>query len=431
MEADNSGEGSGGVPVQQQEGPNFEVMLRQIWEQQNENARQVASQFQVLTGRLEGLESRGAPAVSTSLLSSGGGSAEHATPQSSGPQSQLEPQGQTSGPSGQSTGGNAAPTQTYSGRDEGRPKPTQPNPHRFSGEDTTEYPQFRGLLEAKLRIDAAAIGGMDELVWFAFGRLKGTAAGRIWAWMNWAKDTERFTLVNLFQEMDKSFDDPQKQNKALAELNAARQGGRDLRTFLSDFDRLILEARGWSWDDSVRKGFLKAALDKKYLRALIGSVESSEYREFCSDLQRIDNQLSEVANLDRRRPNQAPGSTNTAKDNPSSSGGGDSMEWQPTGDTFVSAAKTRRKTGPPAKWVSKEELERRKENQLCLRCGSSEHYLRSCKYGPAKKPDSSKGKGVQAAATKSKKKKAKETCCGGDSDSEDSGSGSDSEESKD
>jgi hypothetical protein len=40
-----------------------------------------------------------------------------------------------------------------------RPKYTTPYLERFTGEDESIYPIFRGLLEAKLQTDAQAISG--------------------------------------------------------------------------------------------------------------------------------------------------------------------------------------------------------------------------------------------------------------------------------
>jgi hypothetical protein len=40
-----------------------------------------------------------------------------------------------------------------------RSKYTTPHPERFIGEDESIYPIFRGLLKAKLRTNAQAIGG--------------------------------------------------------------------------------------------------------------------------------------------------------------------------------------------------------------------------------------------------------------------------------
>jgi len=50
---------------------------------------------------------------------------------------------------------------------------------KFDGKDLNFFPQFEGLLRAKLEIDGEAIGGEKERVWYAFGRLTGDAAARI------------------------------------------------------------------------------------------------------------------------------------------------------------------------------------------------------------------------------------------------------------
>ncbi|POS81946.1 hypothetical protein EPUL_006757, partial [Erysiphe pulchra] len=45
---------------------------------------------------------------------------------------------------------------------EARPSHSQPHTENFSGNDVSEYPQFRSLLESKLQIDARAIGSEEE-----------------------------------------------------------------------------------------------------------------------------------------------------------------------------------------------------------------------------------------------------------------------------
>ncbi len=45
-----------------------------------------------------------------------------------------------------------------------RPKPRLTDPERFDGANTSFFPQFTGLLEAKLQIDAASIGNEKERV---------------------------------------------------------------------------------------------------------------------------------------------------------------------------------------------------------------------------------------------------------------------------
>jgi hypothetical protein len=53
-------------------------------------------------------------------------------------------------------------------------------------------------------------------------------------------------------------------------------------------------------------------------------------------------------------------------------------------------------------------MARRKKANLCLRCGSSDHYIRQCHLGPIKKPNTTtaciKKPKSSAAAAKSKKR---------------------------
>jgi hypothetical protein len=68
------------------------------------------------------------------------------------------------------------------------------------------------------------------------------------------------------------------------------------------------------------------------------------------------------------------------------------MDWEATQTTSASAAiartsrlKDQGKTR--AKWVSQQEITRRKEADQCLRCGSEGHYIGQCRLSPARKPD--------------------------------------------
>ncbi len=87
------------------------------------------------------------------------------------------------------------------------------------------------------------------------------------------------------------------------------------------------------------------------------------------------------------------------------------MDWEPTRTAPAAAIRTGRsgdQKKPRAKWVSQQEIARRKEANLCLYCGSGDHYIGQCHLGPAKKPDAvparTKKPTSSAAATKSKKR---------------------------
>ena len=178
-----------------------------------------------------------------------------------------------------------------------RSRPSLPHPDRFDGKDLSLYPQFEGLLQAKLHIDAASIGGETEQVWYAYGRLSGEAAGRIYPWVMHAQNTATLSVQALFTQMRLAFSDPRQHQKALSQLNRTKQRSQPFSEFLNDFNRLILEAEGWGWEDKIKKGYLKAALSTKLLTATIGIEEKESYEGYCSQLRKISDQLAEIAEL--------------------------------------------------------------------------------------------------------------------------------------
>ena len=49
--------------------------------------------------------------------------------------------------------------------------------------------------------------------------LKGLAAKRIYPWVEFAKDTDYFTVYKLFKQMDLAFADPHKEAKVVSKIN--------------------------------------------------------------------------------------------------------------------------------------------------------------------------------------------------------------------
>jgi hypothetical protein len=79
-----------------------------------------------------------------------------------------------------------------------RPRPSLLNPDQFDGKKPALFPQFEGILRAKLEIDGYTIGGENEQVWYAFGRLSSEAAGRIYPWMIHAQRTNTLSVKEFF-----------------------------------------------------------------------------------------------------------------------------------------------------------------------------------------------------------------------------------------
>ncbi|KAG9242483.1 hypothetical protein BJ878DRAFT_515250 [Calycina marina] len=150
-----------------------------------------------------------------------------------------------------------------------------------------QYPQFRTFLEAKLRIDARAIGSEEERVWYGFGRLSDIPS--------------EFNVSGFLKQLDQSFADPQRQTKALNKINSIRQGNLDFRTAGLNrelCDRLVTQAEPDKYTDFTAQ--LRMILDK--LQQIIAWVDQTQWignllKERLSQLQvlrnnRVDSKLS-------------------------------------------------------------------------------------------------------------------------------------------
>lgn len=250
------------------------------------------------------------------------------------------------------------------------PKQRLPQVDKYDGTDKALYPQFEGQLKAKLSIDGLAIGGEAEQVWYGFSRLKDGAAGRIYPWMVYAQTTGQFTLDMLFRQMSEAFRDPHSQQKALTQLNKVKQKSTPLDEFLNSFNRLLLEAEGWGWQDNIKKGYLKAALSTKLLGSMVGTKEEETYEGYCTQLRVTTDQMNELAERN------AGFHKTWKKENQSVIRPVDQMDWAPAPTVLVTNVQPRKRE---PRWAPPEELERRRREGLCLRCADSSHRARQCK----------------------------------------------------
>ena len=273
-----------------------------------------------------------------------------------------------------------------------RQRPRLPDVEKYDGEDTSQYPQFEGLLRAKLAVDGEAIGGEGEQIWYGFSRLKDKAASRIYPWVEtYQNDAAKFTKENFFKHLRIAFKDPAAQKKALLRLNSLQQGSRPFIELLQEVDQLLLEAGGHSWDDDVKKGYLITAMNPALRDRLATVEEADSYEEYCQQVKRITDKLTD--NKYYRSVNTTPGHTtpnarpapyrqqaSTATSTPVAPVN-DPMDWEP------STARSGRPTGAKrAKWVTEEEIQRRRQNGNCLRCGAPGHRIAQCPFLPARRP---------------------------------------------
>ena len=258
-----------------------------------------------------------------------------------------------------------------------RSKAHLPNIDKFDGKDLSMYPQFEGMLKAKLEIDGKSIGGPEEQVWYGFGRLTGDAASRMFPWISYAKEEGTLTVENFLAQMRTAFADPRQEQKALNTLNRTKMRGTPLGEFLNDFNRLILEAHGWKWPDAVKKGYLKAALPVKLLSATIGMKEEESYEDYCNQLRMVADQMVEINEVTTRR--QWAKSNAYNRTNQNSAPAGEAMDWEPTPVSAVRTTQQRKhRHNDEQPWGSRAEIQTRRQKGNCIRCGQKGHFVADC-----------------------------------------------------
>jgi hypothetical protein len=265
-----------------------------------------------------------------------------------------------------------------------RPKHSLPQPE-YTHEDPSLYPQFRGLLAQKLRVDALACGDSEyDRVWYGFACLKGVASSRIFPWIDYAQKVgASLTIQGFLEQLDTAFSDPQKTQKAITKINQIRQGRRNFREFLHEFEQTLLEAGGWGWDDVIRKGYLKASINYKLKTLLVSQAEPPTYTAYVDLLRLTSDNLEAIERSSWR--SRSP----SAQTQP--------MDWQPT-----NAART-------GIYISKEVQDKRRKAGKCIKCGDTGHYARGCQKGWSLPQDRSPKKGNMAEEAKTNAKVANAT----------------------
>lgn len=170
-----------------------------------------------------------------------------------------------------------------------KPRHSLDHPEKYDDNDRSQYMQFAAILYAKLTIDAPAIGGPFEQLWYAFGRLTGKAQTKVYPWMRIHGNMHTVTtriLEAFFAHLNVLFEDHQLVEKANLELNRIRQRRAPFQDFISEFERLLLLAGGQSWADDVKISRLKTAINQEMRRAIVGNKMPNQYKAFYKRLHR-------------------------------------------------------------------------------------------------------------------------------------------------
>jgi hypothetical protein len=245
-----------------------------------------------------------------------------------------------------------------------------PKPPEFAGK-RSEFRSWLTQIYAKLTTDKAHESESVRF-WYIHSRLRGDALTQVEPWVNAVHQNNQHSVDGLVEQLRAAYDDAQAAERASGKLTVMRQEDKPFAVFLAEFDRTILEAGGLTWADQVKKTFLNNCLSKELKTALVPVTAPTVYRDYCSLLHTISSKLEA---LQDNKPRTTPQFTT-----PETVPAPDVMDWAPT-PIQVATARTKR-----AQWVERDVIQKRREEERCLRCGEEGHFVSSCSLLPAVPP---------------------------------------------
>jgi hypothetical protein len=258
-----------------------------------------------------------------------------------------------------------------------------PKLEKFDGSNRKAFLAWKYQVEAKLNVDYSNASSYIR-GHVVFSALSGAAAAAI---VPYSDRGEVANAEDILTKLTEIYYSSSYIAEAEQRFRTLRQGSRDYTSFEEEFRRLAIEVGAFSWPESTKMETFKRAIHINLRRALEGAVATIP-----------DATLQTWMDSARRLSTSTTGFKGFI---PSSSSGSsslppvinDTMDWESTRRTTSSSpprassssngSDSRRR----AKWVSQEEMSRRRRLHLCYRCGASSHGSNTCPYTPARNPN--------------------------------------------
>lgn len=309
-------------------------------------------------------------------------------------------------------------------------KATLPDPPRFEGA-RRKFPAWYLEMENKLLTDGEAIGSSRDQFSYIFSRLEDNPRAMSTTFAAMGGHDGNHDPNAFMQYLVSCYGDPNLKQRALGRLGDLTQGAKEsFASFLPKFEKELADSGGAHWSSDVQINFLRGSLNSDLEELLLAQTSlPKDYRGFVEVVQQLGTNLDNKRFRGRKKgttPNvrnlsseQTGSGRNKAQTNP------DTMDWEPTKISKAIQRQNKDLVGKRAKWVTREEREKRREEGRCLRCGRTSCKILDCPLLPARPPSSS------ANAGRSHVKKAKPiTRASVEEDDSEDGSSSEQSESE-
>ncbi|KAI3122130.1 hypothetical protein CBS147326_8957 [Penicillium roqueforti] len=260
-----------------------------------------------------------------------------------------------------------------------RPRPRLPDPAAFKGV-RVEWPVFKLSIENKLVIDQDALGNDQACMLYVYSRLEGNASKNTVAFMQYRRANG--TAKELLQYLEGIYGDPNIKKRATQRLREIRQGPKQsFATFLPTFEKEFADLGVMDWPEDAKVSLLIGSLNLTTRTALSYRDLPDDLTELILLLRRIDTDMDLLLSETKRASNYQERKVTRPR-----SPVDDRMEWSPTPAVTIASLRTRREdrdlVGKRARWVDEEELERRRREGRCYRCGCDGCSELAPPYGP-------------------------------------------------
>ena len=122
---------------------------------------------------------------------------------------------------------------------------------------------------AKLQVDCTHLSEKDNF-FYIHNKLKDKALNQVQTWVKIMTERETFSVQGLFNQLIIIYDNFQSMEIAAKKLNEMKQGNKQsFSSFISGFEKKMLETGGMEFNDQTTKTYLNNALNYEMHKALI------------------------------------------------------------------------------------------------------------------------------------------------------------------
>jgi hypothetical protein len=270
-----------------------------------------------------------------------------------------------------------------------RTKAILPSPPKFNG-TRSEYEGWRSLIKNKIDIDGEVIGSARNQFIYVASCLEGKGLQMALTFITANSDATDASATRLLDYLDSIFGDRHKAQRATETLRTMKQGPTELfSAFLPRFEKALADAGGMAWPDEAKRAFLDGALTFELRRLTISMPVIATYGAYVNEILRVsDLHRSTMRHVPRERLMTHQGAS-------------ESMDWEPTRAAVAAPSQGGQKTRR-ARWVDQEEMDKRRQERRCFRCGASGHQIGRCPYlDPHRPTEVRPARGPRAAPGKS------------------------------